>query len=156
MANVKIQKTNDLEHQFLNVLVYGNAGSGKTRLCSTVENGVIISAEGGLLSLREFDIPFIEVASLKDVQNAYEFLADRTNHSFDWVCIDSLSEVGEVVLANEKLNQKDARKAYGELIDRMTNLIRAFRDLPMHVYMTAKVEPLKDELGVNLWGPSGS
>ena len=136
---LKITRTSDRGHQYLKVLVYGQAGVGKTTLCSTVDNALIISAEGGLLSLRSHDIPVIEVSSIQEVQEAYKMIASSEEcKDFEWICIDSLSEIGEVVLSTEKKLNKDPRKAYGALIDRMTDLIKAFRDLPRNVYMSAK------------------
>ena len=52
----------------LKICVYGASGAGKTRLCATTgAPTVIISAESGLLSLRDADIPVIEVQTLQDV-----------------------------------------------------------------------------------------
>lgn len=154
MAKPKITSTGDKDHHFLKVLVYGPAGTGKTRLCATVENGIIISAEGGLLSLRDYDLPVIEVSTLADVQNAFDYLANNEEgKAYKWICIDSLSEIGEVVLAQEKQAAGDQRKAYGEMADRMTALVRAFHKLPRNIYMSCKVEPLEDN-GAVKWGPS--
>lgn len=142
----------------LKVLVYGQSGAGKTRLCATTDQPtVIISAEAGLLSLRDTDIPVIEVTSIEDVHEAYRFVTQAQEaKDFRWVCLDSISEIAEVVLANEKANTKDPRKAYGELADRMMELLRAFRDLPgRNVYMSAKIDRQKDETsGAMLYSPS--
>jgi phage nucleotide-binding protein len=152
---VKISRTSDTTYQHLKVLTYGGAGVGKTTLCATAKDCIIISAESGLLSLRGHDLPVIEVTSLAEVQEAYRFLTESDEaKGFRWVCIDSLSEIAEVVLAQEKKASKDPRRAYGELQDRMAQLIRAFRDLPRHVYMSAKAERLQDENGAMLWNPS--
>lgn len=152
---VQITRTSDTSRQYLTVLVYGEAGAGKTRLCSTVEDGIIISAEGGLLSLREFDLPVIEVSTLKDVQDAYDFLANSSEaDSYRWVCIDSLSEIAEVVLTAEFEAANDKRKAYGEMAERMTNLIRRFRDMSKNVYMTAKAKHVLTDHGSMIWTPS--
>ena len=53
------------------VLVYGKAGSGKTRRCATAQKPLIISEEAGLLSLREYDIPVIEIKSIIDRERAF-------------------------------------------------------------------------------------
>lgn len=140
------------------VLVYGAAGSGKTSLCATTGGSpVIISAEAGLLSLRHADIPVITVNSRDDVVEAYRFLAESAEAApFDWVCLDSLSEIGEVALASLKSATKDPRQAYGALIDEMGELVRRFRDLPgKNVYMSAKLDKVKDEAtGTFYFGPS--
>ena len=50
---------------------------------------------------------------------------------------------------------KDPRQAYGELIDKMTSLIKAFRDLPgVNVVLTAKQERVQDDTGRLIYGPS--
>ena len=142
----------------IKVLVHGPAGAGKTMLCGTTEAPtVIISAEAGLLSLRNTDIPVIEVATLQDVQDAYQFITESADaKDFKWVCLDSISEIAEVVLANEKKATKDPRQAYGALQEHMATLIRAFRDLPgRNVYFSCKQERQKDEAsGANLYYPS--
>lgn len=138
----------------LAILVYGSAGSGKTTLCKTMPgNPIIISAEGGLLSLHDTDIPVIEVSSIDDVHQAYSYLLDHPE--YDWVALDSISEIAEVVLSNEKKNAKDVRAAYGNLQEQMTDLLRAFRDLPgRNVYMSCKMERMKDEQsGAMLYSP---
>jgi phage nucleotide-binding protein len=141
----------------LKVLVHGPAGAGKTTLCATTdEPTVIISAEGGLLSLRGHDIPVIVVASIEDVSEAYRFITEAEEaKSFRWVCLDSISEIAEVCLAQEKARAKDPRQAYGAMQEAMTDLIRAFRDLPgRNVYFSAKLEKTTDEMGKILYGPS--
>ena len=65
---MKITKTNDLGQHALKMVIYGEAGSGKTRLAATTgEPTVVISAEGGLLSLRDHAITAIEVKTIADV-----------------------------------------------------------------------------------------
>jgi phage nucleotide-binding protein len=125
--------------------VYGAAGSGKTVLCTTAPSPtLIISAEGGLLSIRNADVKAIEVKSVADINEIYDYLYNHPKE-FKTVCLDSVSEVSEVVLANEKEKTKDPRQAYGTVIDEMMRLLRQFRDLPMDVVMTAKQERLRDE-----------
>lgn len=142
----------------IKVLVYGMAGAGKTRLSATTGGRpIIISAESGLLSLRDVDIPVIEVQSITDVHAAYEYLASSAEgQQFDWICLDSISEIAEVVLGYEKKTNKDPRAAYGQLSEQMNDLLRAFRDLPgRNVYMSAKLERIKDEnTGAVMFGPS--
>ena len=132
----------------LKVLVHGFAGAGKTRLCATTgvpEETLIISAEAGLLSLRQVAIPTVTVRTLAELQNIYRWLMQE-RPAYKWLCLDSLSEIAEVVLANEKAQSKDPRQAYGALQDRMLALVKGFRDLPgYHVVMTCKSERVKDD-----------
>jgi phage nucleotide-binding protein len=140
------------------ILVYGAAGSGKTTLCATTGGTpLIISAEAGLLSLRQHDFAVIEVGSIEDVHEAYRFVTESADAKpFDWIVLDSVSEIAEQVLGAEKRATKDPRAAYGALSDRMQELIRAFRDLPgRNVYVSAKQERVKDDIsGAMLYAPS--
>lgn len=151
-----LRTTSDVKEQGLKVLVYGAAGAGKTILCRTLPNPIILSAEGGLLSLRKENLPYIEIKTLADLSEAYQWLiSSDEGKQYESVCLDSLSEIAEVVLSHEKQNSKDPRQAYGAMQDQMTSLVRAFRDLPFrHVYFAAKVEKQANELGQLLHSPS--
>jgi hypothetical protein len=130
-------------------LVYSASGVGKTRLCATAPRPLIISAESGLLSLRKVSIPTIEVSTMAELQEAYRWVTTAAESAqFETVCLDSLTEMAEVLLANliKTKGQNDPRKAFGELIPQMSEMIRAFRDIPgKNVYMSAKMEYTKDE-----------
>jgi len=152
---IKLKNTSDVHTNGIKILVYGHAGAGKTTLATTMPKPVIISAEGGLLSIKESNIPYIEVSSMEDLKEAYSWLTSPEGQVFESVILDSLSEIGEVVLIHEKSINKDGRAAYGEMAAQMTALIRAFRDLPgKNVLMTAKVEKTADESGRLLYAPS--
>jgi len=139
----------------IKALVYGGAGAGKTTLCATTGgNPLIISAEGGLMSLREQEIDVLEVSSIDDVMEAYKFIESSEGKAYDWICLDSLTEIAEVTLASLKAKTQDPRQAYGEMSETMTRLVKAFRDLPRNILMTAKQSRDKDEMsGVMLYGP---
>lgn len=139
------------------MLVYGKAGVGKTTLCATAPNPIIISAEAGLLSLRAHTLPVIEIKTIDDLMEAYQWVTESAEaKAFETICLDSLSEIAEVVLSHAKRTTKDPRQAYGELIDKMGTTVRSFRDLSgKHVYMSAKQESIKDETaGTTMYGPS--
>lgn len=138
-------------------LVYGKSGAGKTKLASTAPAPIILSAESGILSLREFQIPMIQIKTVADLTEVHQWAQNSAEaKQFATIYIDSISEIGEVVLANAKAQVKDPRQAYGELIEKMMATIKAFRDLPgKNVVMAAKQEPIKDEMtGIVQYGPS--
>lgn len=160
--------------QGVKMLTYAEAGAGKTLLCATAPRPVVISAEAGLLSLQRkniekvyglndprisYDIPVMQVRNMPQLIEAYQFFADPRSNAlshFSTICIDSLTEIAEVVLTNAKAGKNDPRQAYGELIDRMGGMVRNFRDLPgFHVYMSAKSEFSKDDVsGMTKYQPS--
>ncbi len=153
---INLRNTNDVSINGVKVLVYGQAGAGKTHLIRTLPRPVILSAEGGLLSLQGTGIPYVEINNLTTLTEAYKWLTDSNEtKDFDCVALDSISEIAEVVLSSEKKTAKDPRQAYGAMADQMTDLIRAFRDLPgKHVYFSAKMEKTQDEMGRMLYYPS--
>lgn len=153
---INLKSTKGLHTNGVKLLVYGNAGAGKTSLIPTLPNPVVLSAEGGLLSIADADVPFVEVSSYDTLMEAYAWLTQSAEaKGFDSVALDSISEIAEVVLNHEKKIAKDPRAAYGNMQEQMSDLIRAFRDLPeKHVYFTAKCEKATDETGRLLFAPS--
>lgn len=155
---IQLKSTKDAALDGIKILVHGPAGAGKTTLCGTTgDSTIIISAESGLLSLRHLDIPVIEVKTLEQLYEAYDYVVNTEDgRSYSWVCLDSISEIAEVVLNHEKKIAKDPRQAYGALAEKMTDLIRAFRDMPgRNVVFSCKQERAKDEQsGAMLYYPA--
>lgn len=153
---IQLQSTKGLSQSGVKMLVYGQAGAGKTSLIPTLPNPVVFSAEGGLLSIADSEVPFIEVTDMETLYEAYQWATESHEaKGFESICLDSISEIAEVVLSAEKKKTKDPRQAYGALQDIMGDLIRAFRDIPgKHVYMSAKLEKAQDEQGRMLYSPS--
>lgn len=152
---ISLKRTGDIALSRNKSLVYGAAGAGKTSLIKTVENPIVLSAEAGLLSIQDADVPYVEITDMETLREAYLWLSKSDEaKQYATVCIDSISEVAEVVLNKEKKLTKDPRQAYGAMQEQMSDLIRAFRDLPKHVYMSAKLEKSQDEMGRMLYSPS--
>jgi len=153
---IQIKKTGGMAAHGVKALVYSHAGAGKTSLIPTLPSPIVLSAEGGLLSIADADIPYIEITSMGELMEAYTWLTSSQEAAqFQSVALDSISEIAEVVLAEELKRNKDGRAAYGELNTVMASMIRAFRDLPgKHVYFTAKAEKSQDETGRILYAPS--
>ena len=153
---INLKSTSGLSANGVKMLVYGNAGTGKTSLIPTLPNPVVLSAEGGLLSIQDANLPYVEVNSYETLMEAYKWLTESAEaKGFDSIALDSISEIGEVVLNHEKRIAKDPRQAYGAMQEQMASIIRAFRDIPgKHVYFTAKCEKSQDETGRLLYAPS--
>lgn len=153
---VNLKTTGGLSANGVKLLVYGQAGAGKTTLIKTLPKPIVLSAEGGLLSIQDADLPFIEIGSMDDLMEAYEWLTGSEEaKGYGSVALDSISEIAEVVLNSEKKIAKDPRQAYGAMQEKMADVIRAFRDLPdRHVYMSAKLEKTQDEMGRVTYAPS--
>lgn len=153
---INLRSTSDAHTNGVKLLVYGQSGAGKTTLIKTLPKPIVLSAEGGLLSLQDADLPFIEISDMETLREAYTWLTQSDEaKGFESVALDSISEIAEVVLNAEKKATKDPRQAYGAMQEQMADIIRAFRDLPgRHVYMSAKLEKTQDEMGRVLYAPS--
>ena len=153
---INLKSTAGLSAGNIKMLIYGQAGAGKTSLVSTLPTPILLSAESGLLSLGSMDIPYLEVKSSADLSEAYTWLTQSSEaKAYQTLAVDSLSEIAEVVLSHEKKTSKDPRQAYGAMQEQMADIIRAFRDISdKHVYMTAKLEKNQDEMGRMLYAPS--
>lgn len=143
---LKFSNTNNVYSNGVKILLYGSPGVGKTTLLATVPRCVIISAEKGLLSIAGSNQLVIEVSDLTDLTDAYNWLVQNPQH-YDSVAIDSISELGEIVLHALKSKYNDARLAYTELSDKVLDIVRRFRDLQnKNVIMVAKAGNVKEEL----------
>lgn len=153
---ISVKRTGGLSASGVKVLVYGQAGAGKTSLIDTLPSPIVLSAEGGLLSVQDSDLPYIEIDSMVTLKEAWQWLTESNEaKAYKSVALDSISEIAEVVLNAEKKATKDPRQAYGAMQEQMADIIRAFRDLPgRHVYMSAKLEKTQDEMGRILYAPS--
>ena len=154
---IKLKSTKDYSANGVKVLVYGRAGVGKTTLCATAPNPIIISAEAGLLSIAGKDIPTIEIHNIDELFEAYEFICseDCKKLGIQTVCLDSISEIAEQCLAEEKKKNKDGRKAYAETSDRMAAILRTFRDIPdKNIVFIAKQDKVQDDQSALHYGPS--
>ena len=154
--SLRLRSTASFSHENgVKMIAYGRAGFGKTRLCATCPTPVIFSAESGLMSLREYNLPYYEIRNLGDLRDAYQWARGSSEaQQFETICLDSVSDIAETMLANLKQGKKDPRQAYGEFNDDMLKTLKDFRDLPRkHVYMAAKQDRYKTPEGLVLNGP---
>jgi AAA domain len=140
----------------IKVLVHGPPGVGKTVLCTTAgpqDRIAMISAEGGLLSIRNSNLIGSEIRTFAEFEESYRFFAYDTG-ALEWfhtICLDSISEIAEICLVSELASAKDPRQAYGELAVKMKTMIRAFKDLPYNVIFTAMQEKAETDVGTKFF-----
>lgn len=140
------------------MMSYGRSGLGKTFLCTTLPEPLVLSAEKGILSIRKFNLPYIEIKTIAQLEEVYTWLA-YTQESWAWnyqPCVDSITEIADAVLLHELSKAKDPRQAYGQVMARISAVFRAFRDMPRrHVYFIAQQEYSKDEqTGSKMYAPA--
>ena len=141
---IKITNT-QLSTDFVKMLVFGDSGVGKTKLISTAPDPIIISTESGLLSIADYNFPVLVAKTLEDMHEIYELVTGPDYMQYKTICLDSITDLAESILTNNKRGTKDGRAAYGKLNDDLGDIIRAFRDIDTHhVYMTAKQARIED------------
>ena len=130
----------------IKAMCYAPAGTGKTKLCGTAPNPLIISAENGLLSLKKENLPYLEIQNMVDFKDAYRFVSESADaQQFQTICIDSASDIAESILTDFKKSVKDPRQAYGMLNDDMLAELKKWRHFnTKHVYITCKQDRLAD------------
>jgi hypothetical protein len=141
MTNPNITSTKDMALDYAKVVLYGPPGSGKTTAAATWPKPLFLSAESGLLSIRDKAIDVWTIDKWEDLEGAFAYLKHE-KHEYLSVVIDSLTEVQKklneyIVRAfpNVKRGYTDlvSESDWGANIDKMRKLCRAFRDLPMNV-----------------------
>ncbi len=144
-TNPKIKNTRDVPLETIKAVLYGPPGSGKTTMGATFPDVLILSAESGLLSVRDKALDVWSIDSWEDLEEAFAFLK-AGGHKYKSVVIDSLTECQKKL--NEHIVQKfpGKRRDYEDLMsmsdwgysmDRFRRMCRAFRDLPLNVVFIA-------------------
>ncbi len=153
--------TRPAEATHLKMLVYSPAGHGKTTFVASAQEDprsrptLILDFEGGVSSIADQEIDVIRVRSVNDFEETYQFLSGG-QHDYRTVIIDSLSEIHQLFFLTqlESAAREDSRRHpdvaqqadYSRISIRMRRLIRFYRDLPMHVLMTAGSRNLEDQI----------
>jgi len=146
-------------------LVIGQSGIGKTSLLRTLPQGepvFVVSAEAGLLCVRDLvecgRVQGVEVSSFADLAEVYTYLVSPQAEAYKWIFIDSLTEIAARCIEAMKAkypSKADSFNLWGEYSDKMTALIKAYRDLrAFNVVFTCLDATEKDETNRRYVGPS--
>lgn len=139
---ITIKKTGEIATKRFVALVVGPSGIGKTSLVRTLpepeDHILLISAESGLACLDGTDIDVVEVdpsSPTKSLEEIYDFLqSDEAKAKYKYVFVDSLTEIGQLVVAELKKDQhygqpKNALALWGKYSELMTMIIKSYRDM---------------------------
>lgn len=123
--------------KFVNLLLHGKHGSGKTPLSATAPKPLIIDLEEGLASIADKDFPVLEVRNFAQLEEAYDFCQKaikKTPGKYETIIMDGGHELADIVLEALKADPeiKDKRKAYMEVASVTKYWIRKFRDLKIN------------------------
>ena len=139
---VKLQTTNNLIANGYTVLVYGETGTGKTFDIQYVKNPVVISAEGGLLTLNNLDIPFFEVNNWLDFLGTLRYIFNEPSLADKTICIDSLSVLSEYCYEHfsRLLGGNNTLQAYQKLGEQFPKVIEALQKKGRNVYLIDQLD----------------
>lgn len=122
-------------------IAYGPPGAGKTPLMKTAPRPVLCVTEPGMLSMRDAtNIPAWEAYTPATISEFFKWAKESPEaRNFDTICVDSVSQMAEIILKEELQRNKDGRKAYGEMSRRVMDILNDLYYLPQkHVYLIAK------------------
>jgi phage nucleotide-binding protein len=146
---IEIKNTREVHNDGVKVLLFGKSGIGKSTQFGTLEGKtLILSAESGLLVLKDKDIDVVDITSIGDLAEVYTALVDGTLE-YDNIGLDSLSEIGDILI--QELENDDyygdptnAFPKWGEYSKRIIKIVRMFRDLKgFNVIFTALAESVE-------------
>lgn len=140
--------------RFIKMLLCGEPGAGKTLMSSTFPNPLYISAEGGLMSIADRNLPYIEVESVNDLLNIKNVLdqdrevrAEVLGIEIDTVVLDTIDEIQKIFIQERLKTEKKAAMVlqdWGWLNEQMQAVVRGFRNLDMHVVFTCHLKEQTD------------
>lgn len=149
----------------INMLVYGDPGVGKTVLGGSAKSPLILATEKGTVSAARQGSNgklWNAVRKWHAVEDCYEWLYDnveKPGFPFDWIVIDTLSEMQNLMLRYVVDNRVSEGKAknlnpyktelqeYGEMHEMFKDYVGKFNDLPINTLWTAQAMQVEDEEG---------
>jgi hypothetical protein len=159
IAGLPVLRASD-RPKYINALVYGESGVGKTRLLGSADavpdlrKVLVIDAEGGAMTLDHCypNVDVIRVRTWQQVEGVFAFL-EAGNHDYQTTIWDSLTEIqkynmyavlGDPSRRDDLDDDVAGMREWGKNLEQMRRFVRRVRDLPMHCLFTALVQEDKD------------
>jgi hypothetical protein len=148
------------EDEHVNLLIYADSGVGKTVFCGSDDDVLFIAPEdNGTLSAKRFgsSAKKWKIQKWADIVEAYEWLYSLDTIPFNWVVLDSLTEMQEMCMRqilDEAYEMNPGRdpdvpqlQDWQPYFERFRRLVKAFNALPVNVIYTALQKDEDDEDG---------
>jgi hypothetical protein len=156
----------------INLMIYGDPGVGKTVVAGTAKKGLILATEKGTVAAaRQGSNAKVWNAVRKwhAVEDCYEWLYDNVEKKgfpFDWVAIDTITEMQNLALryiVDTRVTEGKAKnlnpyrtelQEYGEMHEMFKDYVGKFNDLPINTLWLAEAMQVEDEEGQEFRLPS--
>lgn len=148
------------EDEYHNLLIYADSGVGKTVFCGSDDDVLFIAPEdNGTLSAKRFgsSAKKWKIHKWADIVEAYEWLYSLDTIPFNWVVLDSLTEMQEMCMRqilDEAYEMNPGRdpdvpqlQDWQPYFERFRRLVKAFNALPVNVIYTALQKEEENEDG---------
>lgn len=139
---------------YVNMLVYGQSGVGKTTFAAKSYNPLILDFESGTMSVRNMDVSIATPRTLDDIQKV---IKKAQKIGFETLVVDSTTEMSRHFMGQVmgEMTRKDPRKslfsptleAWGVVTEMMRFVTRVARDAQMHTVFVALETMEKSEQG---------
>lgn len=128
-------------------LCYSGPGVGKTPVMLTAPNAMAIVTEPGVKSVRYSEMPTWEAFDAKRIRDWWAWIKGSTEpRKYATICIDSASELCEILLRDWLSKKKDGRAAYGEMASEAYDILGGLYFLRgPNVFITAKQDDKPDD-----------
>lgn len=152
---MKVLRTGDAEFsQHTKMLLVGQPGAGKSRFAATAPNPLFANAYGGMMSLSDKAVRYVNVTSEVDMQALKMMLAgwDETTEAHfggpvETLVVDTLDEFQRILMAERLASQKRTETTpadWGWLGQRMHTIVDALVKLPMNVIFITHLKDVSD------------
>ena len=143
------------------MLIYGDKGSGKSRLFQgAVEAGMKVAVadlDRGLSSCNSVDIPHRKISTIAEFKQWVDWVCSPASHSYHLLGIDDLTSLSKMVFYEIKPKYKNKQQAYGDMADMIRKWLVQLRDcnFPGYQVNTCKLGKIKCGVtGAFHFGPS--
>lgn len=162
---IKVQRTGSDEYgRHIRALFCGPAGAGKTLISSTFPDPFYSSAEQGLMSVADRNIPFTQITASTQFRETIAILKKAPNEREDILgtpvetfVVDTLDWIQKIFIQERrKLTGKETmqRDDWGWIGELWRPMLRAMVNLDMNVVFTCHLVEISDEDGPTRYKPS--
>lgn len=158
---MEIKKTSDIKPDKVKILLYGEAGTGKTTFASTAPRPIFFDFDNGLLSVRNKEgVSYVDYRDLelKDIWSTFMEDVEEVGKGdeFDTVIIDSLSTISDtcmdhILQQSRRLGKPPQQNDWMPQMIELKKMLKLLVAMPKHVIVIGHEQIIKDELTGRIW-----